>query len=134
MFSAVSSASYAVGAWQKHVHSFCFLCGFWKASYRWHARRKSYVKSPTKRAISLTKTLFQLHIILIVCTFSSFVTFSEGRSGVLKYVPPSALNLGEHEVDKLTSTDIFLLCRYSPSPQFPSTCPQKNLSYSKGGG
>ena len=121
-----------------HGKNMCIPFAFCVASGRLHTdgmqEEKVMSSLQTKRAISLTKTLFQLHIILIVCPFSSFVIFSEGRSGVLKYVPPSALNLGEHEVDKLTSTDIFLLCQYSPSPQFPSTCPPKNLSYSKGGG
>ena len=34
IFSAVSTASYTMGTWQKYLLSFRFLCCFWKALNR----------------------------------------------------------------------------------------------------
>ena len=64
MYSAVSTASYVVGEWQKQVPCFRFLRGFWKASYWQHVRKNVMSSLHTKSAIDLTKTPFQLHDIL----------------------------------------------------------------------
>ena len=67
MFSAVSTASYVVGAWQKQVPCFRFLRGFWKASCWRHVRRKCYVKSPNQESYLFGENTIstELHDILI---------------------------------------------------------------------
>ena len=96
MFSAISTASYTVGAWQKQVLCFRFLhgrLGFWKASYWRHVRRKCLcqLSLQNKRTIYLTKTQFQLHNMLrysgLLRVRNNF--FGAGANWRLKYFSES---------------------------------------------